>query len=394
MKRDCEACGSADLESIHEQGFVVIGQTDRVGYRVVACRECGFAFASDVPDQPAWERYYKNNAKHLYGEKLPDGLQAIHDDTYRCLATELLDRPEVRDRRDEFRILEVGCACGHFLDKLRRVGFKRLTGIEPSSDAAARARDLFGLEVLNEPLARFTGSANYDLVVMSGVLEHVVDLAQTVGRIRELLADGGHVFWLVPDASRFTEVVIREPHFEFALEHVNFFSRDSLGRLASRFGLEEAAATSLYNDFYNNYNLLALYRPGDAGALDRSRDEATVRVLREYTELSDRRITAIDAMLAPYVQSGRRLAVWGTGMFTSRLLADSRLRDANVVRFVDSNTKVQGRRLCGLPVEPPSVLQQDDCPVLVASVVFAEEIRGILQHEYGYRGTILTLNEA
>ncbi|HET6900052.1 MAG TPA: hypothetical protein VFK70_16995, partial [Vicinamibacteria bacterium] len=74
------------------------------------------------------------------------------------------------------------------------------------------------------------------------------------------------------------------------------------------------------------------------------------------------------------VDSRTPLIVWGVGTHTSRLLATSRLAEAHIVAFIDSNVHFQNKELIGVPVLPPSALQGRGERVLVSSRPFQAEI--------------------
>ena len=62
---------------------------------------------------------------------------------------------------------------------------------------------------------------------------------------------------------------------------------------------------------------------------------------------------AIDAV----VDGGRPILVWGVGTHTSRLMATSRLAEADIVAFIESNSRYHGKTLHGRPILAPEALQ-------------------------------------
>lgn len=98
------------------------------------------------------------------------------------------------------RILDVGCGRGHFLAAMSRRGWSVL-GVEPSARAAARAREEYGLPIHAGTLRDMGRSAEFDVVTLWHVLEHVTDPAA-------LLDDAWHV--LRPDGL----VVIETPNVD------------------------------------------------------------------------------------------------------------------------------------------------------------------------------------
>ncbi len=66
--------------------------------------------------------------------------------------------------------------------------------------------------------------------------------------------------------------------------------------------------------------------------------------------------------------------VWGVGTHTTRLMATSRLAEANIVAFIESNARYHGKTLNGRPILAPSALRERAEPVLISSRVFQKEI--------------------
>ena len=112
--------------------------------------------------------------------------------------------PFVPKDRDSL-ILDIGCGYGFSLRALKNLGFKRLTGVEISSQQAERCRKA-GFEVtvtentiqwLNENSGRF------QFVVLLDVLEHIPVESQIefMRAVNEALQPGCKVFLTVPNAN-------------------------------------------------------------------------------------------------------------------------------------------------------------------------------------------------
>jgi len=74
------------------------------------------------------------------------------------------------------------------------------------------------------------------------------------------------------------------------------------------------------------------------------------------------------------VESASPIIVWGVGTHTLHLLASSRLPQANICAFVDSNPRYQGKQLNGLPIIAPADLQERPETILISSRVFQSVI--------------------
>lgn len=89
------------------------------------------------------------------------------------------------------RLFEVGTHIGIFLHLARRRGWQ-VSGIEPSRWAVNKARESFGLEILQQTLDDFTAApGSFDVIATFDVLEHLEDPVQALSKLRMLLDDDG-----------------------------------------------------------------------------------------------------------------------------------------------------------------------------------------------------------
>lgn len=95
------------------------------------------------------------------------------------------------------RILEIGCGTGHNLPMLARFGTVDAVEIDPASRALASTR--LGRPVSNAALPGLDGiGADYDLIALLDVLEHVDDDRAALGAIGERLSPNGRLLLTVP----------------------------------------------------------------------------------------------------------------------------------------------------------------------------------------------------
>jgi SAM-dependent methyltransferase len=86
------------------------------------------------------------------------------------------------------RVLDVGCGSGGFLASLP-ASVKKY-GVEPSV-AAARAATGLGVAILGQTPQDLPAQAQFDVITIIDVIEHVVDPAQTLDQLLPHLAPGG-----------------------------------------------------------------------------------------------------------------------------------------------------------------------------------------------------------
>lgn len=390
-QRSCEVCGSLSSDLLHRQPFVLPGGR-LVAYDVVSCANCGFTFAKNLPPPEALETYYRENLKYLYEGSafVPPSLEAVHRDSF-TLVDSFLGEHSPPFAGTSTRVLDIGCSTGVLLSLFRQAGYEHLLGLDPAPECREVARRCHGIEVKTASLSTFRADVPFDAVLLSSVLEHLVDLPRAVRSIASFLREGGLLFVLVPDADRFG-FELREPFLEFSIEHINYFSRASLEGLLSPLGFTPVLVRSeVARVNQTSFPVLASLwiREGVHGKLPSRRSD--VGPIRRYVEMSRERLAALEEALAPLVASGEEVVLWGAGSLASRLLATTSLARINVAGVVDNDSGLQGKTLLGRAIEPPAMLKGRRTTVVVASYVWGDEIRRTLIDDYRYEGRVVTL---
>jgi hypothetical protein len=111
------------------------------------------------------------------------------------------------------------------------------------------------------------------------------------------------------------------------------------------------------------------------------------RYLAQCAADDQRLRAAIDGV----VDAGRRILVWGVGTHTSRLMATSRLAEADIAAFIESNSRYHGKTLHGRTILAPEALKDLHEPVLISSRVFEKEIADQIRHDLGCSNELILL---
>ncbi len=137
------------------------------------------------------------------------------------------------------RLLDVGCAMGYLLETAQEQGWQA-EGIEICAFACETARRN-GLNVRNTNLRQLdTPAGSYDAITMLDVIEHFGKPDKEVQRCNELLKTGGLLVVTTPDVGSPVARLTGRHWIEMkrVMEHIYFFSRDTLGRLLAQKGFE------------------------------------------------------------------------------------------------------------------------------------------------------------
>ncbi|MDR1444873.1 MAG: class I SAM-dependent methyltransferase [Treponema sp.] len=205
------------------------------GFSYVRCTDCGLVQMNPQPEKSAVEDRYQtvygkdylsyelgNEASFLRLQEL-----ALDDAGFPEIEAELRGRTP--------RALDIGCATGALLEKLRDRGWN-CTGVEisPSAEYARRERSL---DVRSLPLeaCKFP-PGSFNLVLASHLIEHLNDPAGFTAEVRRILAPGGYFLVTTPNIAGFQARLFRGRWRSAIFDHLYLFSVSTLSRLLRQEG--------------------------------------------------------------------------------------------------------------------------------------------------------------
>ena len=129
------------------------------------------------------------------------------------------------------RILDIGCATGSLLEKLKKAGWD-VTGVEISVPQAEYGRQKRGLDVRTLPLEEnHFPLGHFNVVLASHLIEHLNDPAALIREVRRILAPEGRFFITTPNIDGFQAKLFKEKWRSAIFDHLYLFSVKTLSRL-------------------------------------------------------------------------------------------------------------------------------------------------------------------
>jgi hypothetical protein len=228
----CNLCGASR--------FVALTHRDRYGFvaEAHACERCGLVFLNPRLTADAYGRFYDGVYRPLvsaFHGRLIDA-RTIQDEQreYAAARTELL-RPFVPGGFTT--LLDIGGSTGVVAAHLTRTFGLRGTLIDPSPIEVAEA-ERFGLETITGLVERHDfGTRRFDLVLICQTVDHLLDVAGTLRRVRELLTAGGRLFIDIVD---FRAAYLRGWSVEDAvkIDHPYYLTDSTMRAYLQRAGLD------------------------------------------------------------------------------------------------------------------------------------------------------------
>ena len=391
MNRICSICRSDNKKTLFQQKFASLDGVVS-GYDVVVCKKCGFAFADSIPEQEYFDVYYRELSKYEHQETLGQPTE-FEKNQFVDLANYIGKYiPSYQER-----ILEIGCANGGLLNELRKQKFENLVGVDPSPLCSKNAKQLYDIDVEINTISGINKKhSEFDFIIMVAVLEHIRDIGKSILKIKDFLSSDGKIFIEVPDVIKFGFYTsVYAPYMEFSVEHINYFSPQSLTALMSMYGFATVSLKQAsYDDGSKNKNYVirgVFQKRNIAKQQNIEFDIDTVIGLMNYIITSNQAEDYTLQIINMLVEDETPVIVWGVGSHTLRLLAISNLEKAKIVAFVDSNINYCGKEINGVPILLPEELGNKKEAILISTRVYQSKIVNQIKNELKLSNNIVTL---
>ena len=228
----------------------------------------------------------------------------------------------------------------------------------------------------------FDPHEKFDIVLMEGVLEHLIDVQGNVREALSYLKKDGALYLNVPDLAAFPDC--HDLYQQFSVEHVNFFSLPSMQNLMGAFGMTCVAYDR------NGYGVFTLWRHASEGVPARTFDQAGTADMRTYLARAEQLAAQMKARLAPYC--GREVYVWAAGTHTAMLYQLGLLDGIHVRAIIDSNANYQGKEIYGVPVIAPQELAaREPLPIIISSQLAQDAIHTQIKEKMGLPNEVVRL---
>lgn len=378
IKRCCPVCVGEETKKVFHRDF---GGMESIvpfsGYDVVQCTRCGAFYADNIGETMPLMHYYEMMSKYET-EAFSVSQEALAEYAFAIGFLRGHIAPEQS-------IIDIGCGNGAMLHMLQEQGFRHLTGLEPSEKNCRGITERWGIRAvagaLGEDIPPLVGET-FDVVLMEGVLEHLIDIQGNVRDALAYLKKDGALYLNVPDLAAFPDC--HDLYQQFSVEHVNFFSLPSMQNLMGAFGMTCVAYDR------NGYGVFTLWRHASEGVTARTFDQAGTADMRTYLAGAEQLAAQMKDRLTPY--RGREVYVWAAGTHTAMLYQLGLLDGIHVRAIIDSNVNYQGKEIYGVPVIAPQKLAASEpLPIIISSQLAQDAIHTQIKEKMGVPNEVVRL---
>ena len=387
--RLCPICHSNNRSLIKRINFSLFeGHPMQGGYDLVQCKDCSFIFADTKVTQAELDNYYSNLSKYESKEISTGGGYNDYDrnrliDTAKYISCKFEDKA--------IAIADVGCAIGGLLEQLRNEGFNNITGIDPSISCVNITKNEKGINCLHASLFNLDETfGKFDVVILSHVWEHILDLEAALKSIEKILKPNGCIYVECPNAMNYKNL-IHAPYQEFNTEHINHFSTSSFYNFFGSRGYDLIDTGIRIMKIANNNDYDAVYslfrKNFDGIKSDIVFDSEILPSIKEYIKESDRTYKQIIEQIRSVAKLNENIAFIGIGQFAFKLLKSvEELGINNKLVLFDNNTLNEGKVINHSIVHSGEKLisnfTREKFNIIITSLIYQNEIAKNLKAEF------------
>ena len=232
-----------DPEAFNRSVFSARRLPDGIHYRMVQCNACGLVRSDPVADPGLLAQLYRQSTFD-YGDEVAN--------LKRTYGRYLAKLTEYGVRKDA--LLEIGCGNGFFLEEALAQGYQAVQGVEPSTEAVARAavrvRPQIVCDIMRPGLFE---PDRFDVICLFQVFDHLPDPGALLDECFTVLKPGGLILCLNHNVEAVSARLLKEHSPIVDVEHVNLFSPTTMARIFATHGGRVMRVGTAYNTYTVGY---------------------------------------------------------------------------------------------------------------------------------------------
>ncbi|PPD44131.1 MAG: methyltransferase type 11 [Methylobacter sp.] len=251
---ECVACRAEKIRYWRQKNYQYTQSASHKEFHIYRCESCGTGFLNRPPAMQWLQSIYQYSGQALTQAVTLEEVLAKETEFPNCK----LDAARMGQLADRFnasdnaQALDIGSGFGFYTQALRKAGYQT-TSINPGKYENEVFRQLNGDEPLAVMFENYQPTGKFGVVMMSQVLEHLLEPDQTVKKVAGLLASGGVLACAVPNYASFLVKLLgtKDNACLWVPEHVNYFTEQGLRELVARNGLRVVKVEQVTRIPYN-----------------------------------------------------------------------------------------------------------------------------------------------
>jgi SAM-dependent methyltransferase len=238
---ECVACGGREIAPWRAKRFQYTQARHQEKFDIYRCGDCGTGFLNPPPHVQWLKAIYQYSG---HGLTQPITLDEVLAREAR-FPNSILDAERMARHADELNAtgnktaLDIGSGFGFYTQALRERDY-RTVSINPGQYENAVFRQLNGDDPIPVMLEDFHATEPFGAVMMSQVLEHLLEPERAIRKVASMLTAGGILACAVPNFESFAVRLLgtRDNACLWVPEHVNYFTADGLKILLEKNGFQ------------------------------------------------------------------------------------------------------------------------------------------------------------
>ena len=238
---ECVCCRDTNISFWRRKYFQYTESSTSKEFRIYRCNHCGSGFLNEPPHMQWLASIYQYSGQALTQAVTLADVMAREKAFPNCT----VDAKRISTQAHRFNTsnvrtaLDIGSGFGFYTQALRRLCYQTVS-INPGQYENQVFREMNGNDPLEIMFESYRSEEKFGVVVMSQVLEHLLEPDLAIAKVASLLADGGVLSCAVPNYQSFLVKLLgtRDNACLWVPEHVNYFTGYGLQTLLERNGLQ------------------------------------------------------------------------------------------------------------------------------------------------------------
>lgn len=352
----CFLCRSKTKTIIYEQLKLYHFGKKKIGYGI--CSKCGLVMQTISPTIKELINFYKQNFYFEDFKKPKKNKVESIKRQIRMIKQELDIFPE--------SVLEVSLMSIYNLLQFKKEGAKILHGIEPSVVLNNKIKKKFNIKIFNDVIENFKSKINYDLILMSHVLEHLHDPKKALIQCYKNQKVGQKVLAEVPLFDR-TDLY---PPSGLNVEHLYYFDEFNFVKMLNTCGYEVLVVEKIYKSNHLPFLSVLAEKKSKKNLIKQNETNYRAQIIqlnnykRKITEIYKR----VNQVLAK-LDKNKPTYLFGSGFTASNFIFYTKVEKKFDISGILDNSKVkQNKFLCGIKIKKPYKNEILNSNIIITSI--------------------------